>query len=165
MQQVPFFCFCFFVVSVGLTAQRLEEPYLRFSSAYKTLDAELLANTYTQSATLINVYNGTEPTSFRGRARIQEFFEQLFESAKKEEKTLGITFKISSRQQVEEGYLDNGCYLLEITDPETGTAQRFGKFSIVLQQESGVWKFAVDANASATQKEFESATPIGNKNR
>ncbi len=163
MQQIPFFCFYFFVVSVGLTAQRPEQPYLQFSSAYKILDAELLANTYTQNATLINVYNGHEPISFRGKATIQQFFEERFESAKKEAKTLEITFKISSRQKVDEGYLDNGFYLLKVSDPQTGTSQRFGKFSIVLQMESGVWKFAVDTNASATQKEFESAVPIENE--
>lgn len=162
MQQIFFFCFCFFVVSISLSAQRLEEPYLEFSTAYEHLDAWLLVNVYSKNATLINVYNGRAPISFRGRTGIQEFFKERFESAKKEEKTLAITFKISSRQKVDEGYLDNGFYLLKVSDPKTGTAQRFGKFSIVLQQESGVWKFAVDTNASATQKEFESAIPIEN---
>ncbi|MEM1337374.1 MAG: hypothetical protein AAF717_16450 [Bacteroidota bacterium] len=153
-------CGYFLVVFAHINAQRSEEPYLQFSSAYKTLDAALLANAYAENAVLINLYDRLAPQSYKGRTAILAFFMEQFTRAERDKMGLDIVFKISSRKKVQENYLDNGFYRLKITHPDIGTTKRFGKFSIVLQQESGVWKFSVDANGSATEKEFENAIYI-----
>lgn len=134
-----------------------DEPYQKFSTAYENLNATLLAEAYTEHAVLMNLYNEAEPTSFRGRSKIQDFFDELFTLARNDDRTLNITFHVTDRQLFANQILDNGFYKLSVSSAKQAGYDRYGKFSIVLQQESGEWKFLVDANASATQVEYEKA--------
>lgn len=56
-------------------------PYEQFCQGYEALDATLVANTYTRDAVLINVYEGSLPTSFQGRHSIDSFFVATFARA------------------------------------------------------------------------------------
>lgn len=142
-------------------------PYQRFCQGYETLNAKIIAETYAQEAILLNLYNGSSPSSFQGRDSIGSFFMETFNTAKERGLGLEIVFKVTMRQEQENQILDNGFYRLNVTSTEQATDYRYGKFSIVLEIESGLWKFAVDANASATEEEFKEATGtiIGSKGR
>lgn len=144
-----------------------DAPYQRFCQGYETLDANVITETYTQEAVLLNLYNGSSPTSFQSRDSIGSFFMKTFNTAKERDLGLEIVFKLTIRQEQENRILDNGFYRLNVTSTEQATGYRYGKFSIVLEIESGLWKFAVDANASATEEEFKEATGtiIGSKGR
>ncbi|WP_109301871.1 hypothetical protein [Aquimarina sp. AU474] len=142
---------------------KLSVPYTTFSEGYRSLDAEMISNSYTKDALLINVYNDAEPKSFKGRKSIYNFFSENLERAKKESLNIRITFKILHRQILDEGILDNGYYKLEISSPNQDINERYGKFSIVLTQKLDEWKFSVDTNASSTKKEYEEAILIENQ--
>ncbi|MBX2878136.1 MAG: hypothetical protein KTR30_38810 [Saprospiraceae bacterium] len=135
-------------------------PYQNFCRGYETLDASAIAETYTQEATLHNLYNGSSSNSFQGRHKIDSFFTATFASAKERALSLEIVFKVSSRQEQKNRILDNGLYQLNVSSPSQASNHRYGKFAIVLQEELGQWKFAVDANASATEEEFKTAEGI-----
>jgi len=135
----------------------LSEPYLNFSKGYESFNSEMISNAYTKDAILINVYNDSEPESYRGRRKINYFFSENLERAKTENINLKITFKISNREALKETILDNGFYKLEILDQSKKTIERYGKFSIVLKKEADDWKFFVDTNASSNKEEFQNA--------
>ncbi len=132
-------------------------PYQEFCQGYEALDAALVASTYTKDAILINVYNGSLPTSFRGRNSIDSFFVNTFARALERHVGLQINFKLSSRQERKGQILDNGFYKLSVSSADQAVDHRYGKFSIVLRQEQGSWKFALDTNASATAEEYKQA--------
>jgi len=138
----------------------LNIPYSTFSKGYEKMDAEILTDSYTADALLINVYNGIEPKSFKGEKNILNFFSENLERAKRENLRIKATFKITNRKIMGEAILDNGYYKLEILTPNQNINERYGKFSIVLKQESGEWKFSVDTNASSNQKEYQDAESI-----
>jgi|GEM_PF-2191182 len=135
-------------------AENLDIPYQKFCQGYEALDAALVANTYTKDAVLINVYNGSLPISFQGRNSIDSFFVATFARALESNVGLQINFKLTSRQERKGQVLDNGLYKLSVSSPGQAVDHRYGKFSIVLQQEQGSWKFAIDTNASATEEEY-----------
>jgi len=138
----------------------LSVPYLTFSKGYESLNSEMISSSYTKDAILINVYNGSEPQSYKGRKRIEDFFSENLERAKNENVSLKIIFKVSERKVLKETILDNGFYKLEIVDQNKKTKERYGKFSIVLKKESEDWKFFVDTNASCTKEEFQNTKSI-----
>lgn len=135
-----------------------DQPYHKFSKAYESLNATLLAEAYTEKAVLMNLYEDAEPASFRGRPKIQDFFAELFTVAQNDDRSLNITFYVTDRQLFANQILDNGFYKLSVSSAQQAGYDRYGKFSIVLQQESGEWKFLLDSNASATQAEYEKTT-------
>lgn len=139
-------------------AENPDIPYQKFCQGYEALDATIVASTYTKEAILINVYNGSLPTSFQGRNNIDSFFIATFARALESDVGLQINFKLSSRQEIKGQILDNGFYELSVSSAGQVIDHRYGKFSIVLQQEQGSWKFAIDTNASATAGEFKQAT-------
>ena len=132
-------------------------PYQQFCQGYEALDAAVVASTYTKDAILINVYNGSLPTSFQGRNSIDSFFIATFARALERNVGLQINFKLTSRQERRGQILDNGLYKLSVSSPDQVVDHRYGKFSIVLQQEQGSWKFAIDTNASAAEEEYKQA--------
>ena len=148
-------------------AENPDIPYQQFCQGYEALDAAVVANTYTADALLINVYNGALPTSFQGRNSIDSFFVATFARALERNVDLQINFKLTSRQEGKGQILDNGLYELSVSSPGQVVDHRYGKFSIVLQQELGSWKFAIDTNASATEEEYRQAVGslIGSEGR
>ena len=138
-------------------AENPDIPYQKFCQGYEVLDATIVASTYTTEAILINVYNGSLPTSFQGRNSIDSFFIATFARASESNVGLQINFKLTSRQERRGQILDNGLYQLGVSSPDQVVDHRYGKFSIVLEQEQGSWKFAIDTNASATEEEFQQA--------
>ena len=151
--------FTFLLTSICLTgySQSPDKLYEEFSKSYEKLDPVLLGNLYATDAVLINMYDNNEPTSLKGKAPITQFFRKLFERAQQEGTSLNITFKVTSRQQVGDQLLDNGFYHLVVSTVKE-SYDRYGKFSIVHKKESGEWKFATDANSTATREEFDNST-------
>lgn len=138
----------------------LSEPYLNFSKGYESFNSEMISNAYTKDAILINVYNDSEPESYKGKRKIDDFFSENLERAKTENINLKIIFKISKREILKETVLDNGFYKLEIVNRSKKINERYGKFSIVLKKEADDWKFFIDTNASSTKGEFQNAKSI-----
>ena len=138
----------------------LSVPYSAFSKGYESLNSEIVSSSYTKDAILINVYNDSEPESYKGRRNIDNFFSENLKRAKNENVNLKIVFKISERKALKETVLDNGFYKLEIVDQSKMRNVRYGKFSIVLKKESDDWKFFVDTNASSTKQEYQNAKSI-----
>lgn len=148
-------------------AENPDIPYQQFCQGYEALDAALVTSTYTKDALLINVYNGSAPTSFQGYNSIDSFFVSTFAQALERNVGLQIHFKLSSRQEKKGQILDNGFYKLSVSSADRAVDHRYGKFSIVLQQEQDSWKFAIDTNASATEEEYRQAVGslIGSEGR
>ncbi|TRX52050.1 hypothetical protein FNH22_23030 [Fulvivirga sp. M361] len=160
MSKNTFFVSIFLMLHLLGKAQSPDILYQKFSKGYDILDAALISNLYARDAELINLYKNAAPKSFKGRKAILNFFESLFNLADEESKSLKIVFKITDRQENGVSILDNGFYHLCVSSAHHETYDRYGKFSIVLQKESGEWKFFTDANSSATREEFEKATSI-----
>ncbi|WP_420402053.1 hypothetical protein [Flagellimonas sp.] len=148
------------ILETAYSKSELSVPYLTFSKGYESLNSELISSAYTTDAILINVYNDSEPESYKSRKNIGAFFAENLERAKNENVALKIIFKISKRKVLKETVLDNGFYKLELVGRNQVTTERYGKFSIVLKKESNDWKFFVDTNASSTKEEYQNAKSI-----
>jgi uncharacterized protein (TIGR02246 family) len=123
-----------------------DQPYERFAAAYATLDADRVAQLYTEDALMLPP--GDEIV--RGRAAIRERYAQGFEDDRERGHTRRITFQLVER--VESGNLrsDNGYYTI-IARNATGQEHRSRhKFAKVWRRDNdGVWRIKSDSYSSA----------------
>lgn len=150
----------FFYYATLLTAQNPDFLYQKFSLGYDSLDAEIIADLYTEDAEVLYLYDNSNPSSFKGRPAILASFEGFFGYMEKENRVLKLVFKVIDRQQVGEHILDNAYYQMTIQIPNQRDFVDYGKISTVLQIADGAWKFKTDASTTATKDEFEKALAI-----
>ncbi len=138
----------------GLNPNR---PYENFSKAYETLDSQILMDTYTENAALLNLYDSSNPNSIKGVVAIKNYFEEFFQRFKASGQKLSLSFKITDRQKIEEVIYDNGFYKLTISSTEEADHTGYGKLSTILVLDGENWKFSIDSNTNTTRDEFENA--------
>ena len=152
-----------FVILLSINNYAQEEnpevnrPYEDFSLAYSTLDAEVLTNTYTADAALLNLYDTRDPSSILGAENIKQYFADFFQRLKEGNQSLTLTFKIINRTAKDGVVYDNGYYKLVRSGPNAPERSSHGKLSTILVREEGRWKFKIDSNSNTDQKEYESA--------
>jgi uncharacterized protein (TIGR02246 family) len=141
----------------------LDEVYRRFSEGYKKLDAALVAELYTETA----AYLAPGSSIQTGRQKVLEIFNSFFDSVKKRNGKLEISFRILQRQIDKNLAYDVGIYTLVSTSEKGETRQDRGKFVVVARRENkNGWRFQVDSysdlpkaqnnqNAQVDSKELE----------
>ena len=162
-QKIMKLVFILFLFSTTICFGQKTEPnadllYENFTKAYDELSAEKLANLYTNNAEVLNLYDGNNPNSMKGQIEVKNYYADFFQSINSNKQKLLLTFKIINRKRVGENILDNGFYRLEIITPNKPSSYGFGKFSTILEQQNGAWKFKTDATTNTDFIEYENAT-------
>ena len=121
--------------------QGLDEIYRNFSEGYRKLDAARVAGLYGETAAYLAPGDDIQI----GRGKILEAFGRFFDSVKKQNGRLAISFHIVQRQVAGALAYDVGVYTLVSTDEKGGSRRGSGKFVVVARREKdGVWRFQVD---------------------
>ena len=124
------------------------EPYQRFSAAYATLDAQRVGQVYTEDA--LSLPPGGDIV--RGRAAIEDRYEDAFREDRERGRTRRITFEFVDRTAAGNIRNDIGYYTIVTTDPEGHIQRHRGKFLKVWQRDSdGIWRIRSDSYSSATR--------------
>ncbi len=148
-------------LSINISAQKeksdINRPYEDFSLAYRTLNAEILSNTYNSDAVLLNLYDTRQPNSIISSESIKQYFASFFKRLKEEKQALSLSFKIIDRQVKDGVVYDNGYYKLVSSGSDVPERISHGKLSTILVYDEGRWKFKIDSNTNTDQKEYESA--------
>ena len=71
-----------------IMAQNPDLVYQKFVKGYDDLDATAIGNLYTKDAALLNLYQNSEPKSFKGKTAIVKSFQEFFTYTEKENRTL-----------------------------------------------------------------------------
>lgn len=120
----------------------LDEVYRRFSEGYRKLDAVQVTNLYTETA----AYLAPGGEIKIGREKVSGVFNRFFDSVKKQNGKLEISFRITQRQVDKNLAYDVGIYTLVSTDEKGAARNDSGKFIVVAKREKDdVWRFQVDA--------------------
>lgn len=154
--KILFFLF-YLLTFTGFAQQSPDALYENFTKAYDELNAEKIANLYVEHAEMLNLYDGGNANSTKGRSEIRKYFQDFFQRVKSKNQQLRLTFKVIDRKKNGEYSLDNGFYRLEILTPNKPSAFGFGKFSTILQQENDQYKFKTDATTNTDFEEYENA--------
>lgn len=129
-------------------AARIDAVYDTFSRAYRELDAELVANLYTEDA----LYLPSRGDILRGRQVIGERFQQMFAGAREQGATLSIRFERIESSVVADVAFDVGYYILTRTIAGQEPRVSRGKFTVVLKrQPDRTWRFHVDGYSPAAK--------------
>lgn len=121
--------------------KEIDAVYARFDEGYRKLDAVLVAGLYTETAAYLPP--GGEVQT--GRQKIRENFNGFFDSVRKQNGKLRISFRILQRKvNADLGY-DVGIFTLVSTDAGGRSQTSTGKFVVVaVRGKDGVWRFQVD---------------------
>lgn len=129
-----------------LVALQVDEPYQRFSTAYATLDADRVAQVYTDDALMLPP--GGEIV--RGRAAVREHYAEGFDEDRKRGHTRSITFELVDRLVRDDVRTDYGYYTVTARSASGHERQHRGKFAKVWQRgRDGVWRIRSDSYSSA----------------
>jgi uncharacterized protein (TIGR02246 family) len=127
----------------------LDDVYRRFSEGYKRLDAASVANLYSDTAAYLAPGSNIQI----GRPKILETFTSFFDSTRRGNGRLDISFRIVQRQVDKNLAYDVGIYTLTSFNEKDEPRRDSGKFVVVARHErGGVWRFQVDGY-SALPKE------------
>jgi uncharacterized protein (TIGR02246 family) len=122
------------------------EPYQRFSAAYATLDAQRVGRIYTEDA----LYLPPGGDIIRGRAAIQDRYEDAFREDRERGRTRRITFEFVDRTAAGDIRNDIGYYTIVTTDRDGHSRTHRGKFLKVWRRDGdGVWRIRSDSYSSA----------------
>lgn len=120
----------------------IDAVYARFSQAYRTLDASLVAAQYSDTAAYLAP---GKPIGF-GRTRIEADFSRFFADVKGRGGKLEISFRIMQRHVQGDLGHDVGIYSLDAISGEGTSKRSRGKFVTVARRApDGQWRFEVDA--------------------
>jgi len=130
------------VLESGVSPHKgLDEVYRRFSEGYKKLDAPAVANLYSETAAYLAPGSGVEI----GRPKVLENFNRFFDSVKRRNGRLEISFRILQRQVDNNLAYDVGIYTLTSFSDKGESRTSSGKFIVVAKREkNGTWLFQVD---------------------
>jgi len=119
----------------------LDAVYTKFSKAYRDLDHEVVGGLYTKDAS----YLVPDQSILIGREKITPRFKNMFDSVRKGNGRLEISFRIVQRRISNEIAYDVGIYTLTRFDADGKGSAGQGKFVVVaLKEMSGEWRFQVD---------------------
>ena len=126
----------------GVSAHKeIDAIYKTFSDAYRTLDADKVANLYTETAAYLAPNNNIQ----QGRAAIRPGFQLFFDWVKKEGRTMTISFQIFQRKVDKNLAYDVGIYTIRQYKDGKEISQGQGKFVVVaVKEKDGKWRFQVD---------------------
>jgi ketosteroid isomerase-like protein len=130
------------ILEQGVAAHKgLDDVYRRFSEGYRKLEAASVANLYTETAAYLAPGGDVEI----GRQKVSEIFNRFFDSVKKQNAKMEISFRVLQRRVDKNLAYDVGIYTL-VSISEKGEARRDGgKFVVVAIREKGdVRRFQVD---------------------
>jgi uncharacterized protein (TIGR02246 family) len=130
------------VLAEGVSPHKgLDDVYRRFSEGYKKLDAASVANLYTETAAYLSPGSNVEI----GRPKVLENFSRFFDSVKRRNGRVEISFRIVQRQVDNNLAYDVGIYTLTSFNDKGETRTSSGKFVVVAKREkNGTWLFQVD---------------------
>lgn len=119
----------------------IDAVYAQFSEAYRTLDSAKVAALYAPDAS----YLPPGQEILLGRDKVRPTFESFFEWAKREGRTMTISFRIVQRKVDKSLAYDVGIYTLRQFRDGKEVASGRGKFVVVaIKDRSGKWLFQVD---------------------
>lgn len=120
---------------------KIDGIYHQFSVGYRNLDAAAVANLYAETAAYLSPGNNVET----GRPKILENFKGFFDSVRKGNGKLEISFRILQRQVDTNLAYDVGIYTLISTNDKGESRRGSGKFVVVAKRgKDDVWHFQVD---------------------
>jgi uncharacterized protein (TIGR02246 family) len=123
----------------------LDGVYRQFSEGYKKLDAAIVVNLYSETAAYLAPGSPVQI----GRQKVSDIFTGFFDSVKKRNGRLEISFRILQRQVDRNLAYDVGIYTLTSFDEKGASSKDSGKFVVVAKREkSDVWRFQVDGYSS-----------------
>ena len=122
--------------------KEIDAIYQRFQMAYEKLDAEMVAELYTDDA----LYLVPDNDVMRGRENIRKNFAAFFDYNKHRGTKLSISFMILRRSvQGDLGY-DVGIYTLQSIKDGKILGEDQGKFVVITRKmKNGSWKFELDS--------------------
>ncbi len=130
------------VFEKGVAAHKeIDGIYKTFSEAYRTLDANKVANLYSETAAYLAPNNNIQ----QGRAAVLSNFQSFFDWVKTDRRTMTISFHIFQRKVDKNMGYDVGIYTIrQYKDgKDVGTGQ--GKFvTVAVREKDGKWRFQVD---------------------
>lgn len=127
----------------------LDEVYRRFTEGYKTLDAASVVNLYSETA----AYLAPGSPIKIGRQEVSEIFTGFFDSVRRQNGRLEISFRIVQRQVDKNLAYDVGIYTLTSFNEKGEPNKSNGKFVVVARREKGnVWRFQVDGYSALTNE-------------
>lgn len=131
------------VLEQGVSSHKgLDEVYRRFSEGYKKLDAAFVANLYSETAAYLAPGSNMEI----GRRKVLENFSRFFDSVKRRNGRVEISFRIVQRQADNNLAYDVGVYTLTSFNERGEARTSSGKFVVVAKREkNGTWLFQVDS--------------------
>lgn len=119
----------------------VDDIYRKFSEAYRTLNVDLIADQYTQSA----AYLVPDDDVQLGRENIRPGFKQFFDSVRSNGGTMTISFDILQRRIDGPLGYDVGIYTLRTFKDGKESGKGQGKFVVVaVKDRDGKWRFQVD---------------------
>lgn len=127
----------------GVPAHKeIDAVYKTFSEAYRTLDADLVTNLYSETA----AYLPPNDDILQGRAAIRPTFQSFFDHIKNEGRTMTISFQIIQRKVDKNLAYDVGIYTIRQSKDGKQVGQPGqGKFVVVaVKEKDGKWRFQVD---------------------
>lgn len=123
------------------THKEIDAIYKTFSDAYRTLDADLVTNLYTENAAYLAPNNDIQ----QGRAEIRKGFQSFFDWIKSEGRTMTISFQIFQRKVDKNMAYDVGIYTIRQYKDGKEVGKGQGKFVVVaIREKDGKWRFQVD---------------------
>jgi uncharacterized protein (TIGR02246 family) len=130
------------VLEQGVSPHKgLDEVYRRFSEGYKKLDAQSVANLYSETAAYLAPGTNVEI----GRPKVLDNFSKFFDSVKRRNGRMEISFRIFQRQVDNNLAYDVGIYTLTSFNDKGEPRTASGKFVVVAKREkNGTWLFQVD---------------------
>ena len=135
--------------------------YRRLTQAYQSLDADRMAEVYTEDSFYISP--GKRREIIQGRDQIRALYQHYFAKVKKHDAKLQIRFRLVDRLIDSNTVSDIGYYLVTITPPEESKQPiklHSGKFLITARkQPDGQWAFWADSNSDVDLEKFINAEP------
>jgi ketosteroid isomerase-like protein len=119
----------------------VDDVYRRFSEAYRTLNVDLVADQYTQTA----AYLVPDDDVITGRENIRPGFKRFFDSVKTNGQSMSISFDIIQRKVDNTMGYDVGIFTLRTFKDGKEIGSGRGKFFVVaVKDRDGKWRFQVD---------------------
>lgn len=130
------------VLEQGVSEHKgLDDVYRRFSEGYKKLDAQMVANLYSETAAYLAPGTNIEI----GRPKVLENFAGFFDSVRRRNGRVDISFRIVQRQVDKNLAYDVGVYTLTSFNDKGEPRSSSGKFVVVAKREpNDTWRFQVD---------------------
>jgi ketosteroid isomerase-like protein len=122
--------------------KELDGIYRQFSEGYKKLDAASVVDLYSDTA----AYLAPGSPMQIGRQKVSDIFTGFFDSVKKRNGRLEISFRILQREVDRNLAYDVGIYTLTSFDEKGASSGKdSGKFVVVARRgKGGIWRFQVD---------------------